>query len=201
MGTMSAIRSFIAVEMSAPIQQKLDETIRRMQGSHTSAVRWVPARNIHLTLKFLGDSSPAQMNLLTQMLKSQVSQETVFSISVGGVGAFPSAHRPRVLWVGVTAPAELFSLASKIEIRNQPAGLPTRRPAIFSTPYPGPRLPKCHHPIRSARFPKPWLPKPSVNWVPPRSMKSPSFAATSAPPAPNTPPFSRFHYGNRKPGI
>ena len=108
---MSAIRSFIAVEMSAPIQQKLDETIRRMQRPRTSAVRWVPARNIHLTLKFLGDVSPVQMNLLTQMLKSQVSQEPVFSITVGGVGAISicppptravgGCHRPsRALFLG-----------------------------------------------------------------------------------------------------
>lgn len=126
---MSAIRSFIAIELSSAIQQKLNETIRCMQGPRTSAVRWVPGHNIHLTLKFLGDVSPTNMDLLTKMLKALVSQQPAFSLTVSGLGAFPSAHRPRVLWVGVTAPAELFGLARLVEMETRRLGtLPENRP-------------------------------------------------------------------------
>jgi 2'-5' RNA ligase len=119
---MNAIRSFIAIELSAAIQQKLDETIRCFKGPRTSAVRWTSAHNIHLTLKFLGDVSPTNIGLVSKMLKALVSQEPVFSLSVSGLRVFPSAHHPRVLWVGVTAPAELFSLVRLVETETSRLG-------------------------------------------------------------------------------
>ena len=126
---MNAIRSFIAVELPVNIHQKLDEIIASLKGPHTSAVRWVPADNIHLTIKFLGDVSPANMDLLMKMLKAEVSLQHSFTIKVSGVGAFPSPHRPRVLWVGIIAPPQLGSLVRLVEAETTKLGYaPEERP-------------------------------------------------------------------------
>lgn len=121
---MNPIRSFIAVELCAEIRQKLEEILRSMQGPRTQAVRWVPARNIHLTLKFLGDVAPAQMTPLTQQLRDRVCQEAAFSISIGEMGAFPNPRRPRVVWVGVDAPQELAALAALVDRETGRLGFP-----------------------------------------------------------------------------
>ena len=113
---MSVIRAFIAIELTDEIHQRLDEVIARYKKQMPQVpIRWVPAKNIHLTLKFLGDVSVASLELLTSQLQKEVAAHPSFEISVGGSGAFPNPRRARVIWVGVEAPAELAAVQSGIE--------------------------------------------------------------------------------------
>lgn len=119
---MPVIRAFIAIELSPEIYAKLDEVEEQLQQNLAEGViRWVPAQNIHLTLKFLGDVSLANLEVLKKILASEVSKFTPFEISVGELGAFPSIRRPRVIWVGVQAPQDLNILQHGIE--TEMAGL------------------------------------------------------------------------------
>lgn len=113
---MSVIRAFIAIELSQEIQQKLDEVTSLLRGDldHVS-VRWVPAENIHLTLKFLGDVSVTNLEILKKILTAEAARYAPFEISVGDLGAFPSIKRPRVVWVKVQAPNDLIQLQRSIE--------------------------------------------------------------------------------------
>jgi RNA 2',3'-cyclic 3'-phosphodiesterase len=79
------------------------------------SVRWVPVKNIHLTLKFLGDVSPTNVDILAQMLRAEADSCPQFEFTVGGLGSFPDPKRVRVLWVGIQAPAELEALRHGIE--------------------------------------------------------------------------------------
>lgn len=119
---MNAIRSFIAIELPVSIQNQLDKIIAQLKSPLTSAVRWVPAQNIHLTLKFLGDVSPGNMDMLMNILRAEVSLQKIFYISVGELGAFPTPRRPRVLWIGVSAPAQLMALARLVEGETRKLG-------------------------------------------------------------------------------
>lgn len=113
---MSVMRAFIAIALTPEIHQRLDEvaaSYRKQLGS--TSVRWVAAKNIHLTLKFLGDVSLNNLDILTKMLETEVAGHHPFEISVGSSGAFPGIRRPRVIWVGVEAPAELAAVQSGIE--------------------------------------------------------------------------------------
>ena len=94
------------------IQQKT-ELLRRTLG--TTLVRWVPLQNVHLTLKFLGDVSPANLDILTQMLRTEADSCSSFDINFSGLGSFPSLRRPRILFVGIQAPAGLEALYHTIE--------------------------------------------------------------------------------------
>jgi RNA 2',3'-cyclic 3'-phosphodiesterase len=112
----SVIRAFIAIKLSPEIHQRLNDVNvllkQRLQGA---LIRWVPVDNIHLTLKFLGDVPTTNLDMLAKILKAEASQYEPFEISVGELGAFPSAHRPHVIWLGVQAPAELNTLQHGIE--------------------------------------------------------------------------------------
>ncbi len=111
---METIRAFIAIELAEEIQAGLDRVLNRLRPA-SKAVRWVPAGNIHLTLKFLGDTPLEKIEQLKQSLASEAAQHPPFEIQVGGLGAFPNSRRPRVIWIGVQAPADLASLASGVE--------------------------------------------------------------------------------------
>jgi 2'-5' RNA ligase len=123
---MPVIRAFIAIQLPSSIQQQLDELARRIQGLvKIKAVRWVPAKNIHLTLKFLGDVSANNIDLLAKVLNGAVSTHPAFEITLSGVGAFPNAHRPRVIWVGIDAPPPLLALQKGIDAETVRLGYPS----------------------------------------------------------------------------
>jgi 2'-5' RNA ligase len=70
---METIRAFIAIELPETIQQALQKVITRLS-VQTRAVHWVPVPNIHLTLKFLGDSSSSTLALLQKALQAETLQ-------------------------------------------------------------------------------------------------------------------------------
>jgi 2'-5' RNA ligase len=113
---MALLRAFIAAEIPSSVHQAILQKTEPMRKSlGTAIVRWVPIQNIHLTLKFLGDVAPANVDALTQMLGMEAVRIDPFDIYIGGLGSFPSLKRPRVLFVGVRAPAELEALYRGIE--------------------------------------------------------------------------------------
>ena len=112
---MILLRAFIAIEIPQEIKRQIagqTAELRRMIGR---SVRWVMPENIHLTLKFLGDISPTNIDLLAQALKTEVGQHLPFEIDVDGLGAFPNVRRPRVIWIGLNAPADLTRLQHHLE--------------------------------------------------------------------------------------
>jgi 2'-5' RNA ligase len=113
---MSVIRAFIAIDLSADIRRELDRLSNQLrQQMKALPVRWVPAGNIHLTLKFLGNVSPATLETLQNALQAEAARYAPFELRVGELGAFPSNRRPRVVWVNAFAPAELNQLQRGVE--------------------------------------------------------------------------------------
>jgi len=120
---MAVIRAFIAIDLSTEIIQRLEEVAGQLKQRLTGMqIRWVPVENIHLTLKFLGDVSMTNLEVLKKILLSESSNHPTFEMSVGELGAFPSLRRPRVIWVGVTAPSELNALQHGIETETARLG-------------------------------------------------------------------------------
>src|SRR5512147_1564697 len=120
---MGLLRAFIAVEIPPEIQQAIhDKATVVLKKTTNSLIRWVPADNMHLTLKFLGDVSPSNVEMLTQMLRAEVESAHCFDIHIGGLGAFPSPRRPRVIYIGIQAPAGLEALQHGVESASRRLG-------------------------------------------------------------------------------
>lgn len=112
----NVLRAFIAIAMPVDVQKGLNRVSQDLQNQLKGVpVRWVRAEGIHLTLKFLGDVSIANLEVLKNMLKAEVDGHHPFELKVGELGAFPSLSRPRVLWIKVEAPAELRTVQYGIE--------------------------------------------------------------------------------------
>jgi RNA 2',3'-cyclic 3'-phosphodiesterase len=113
---MGLLRAFLAAELSPDLQDTIQAATAdlrdRLRGD---LIRWVPGRNVHLTLKFLGDVSPSNLDLIKQMMPAEAAEFPPFEVQVEGLGCYPNPRRPRVLWVGLRAPAELASLQRAIE--------------------------------------------------------------------------------------
>ena len=125
---MSLLRAFIALEIPPEIHQAIEQETAPIRAAlNASLVRWVPVDNIHLTLKFLGDVSPANIELLSQMLSVEVGQHQSFEMGFAELGAFPNPRRPRVIWIGIQAPAALEALQHGIEAAAATLGYPAEK--------------------------------------------------------------------------
>jgi 2'-5' RNA ligase len=120
------LRSFIALEMPAEIQNAIAHCSASLKNTLPKPlIRWVAPQNVHLTLKFLGDVSPANLKQLAETLKAEAASHGMFSISVGGLGAFPTPRRARVIWIGLEAPPALVALQRGLEAAAAQLGYAT----------------------------------------------------------------------------
>jgi RNA 2',3'-cyclic 3'-phosphodiesterase len=119
---MSLLRAFIAVEIPPEIRQTVCNATSSLRKGIGPLVRWVPLENIHLTLKFLGDVSPANVDMLSQMLVAEADLFSCFDLRFHGIGSFPNLKRPRVIYIGIQAPAALEALQRGIESASRRLG-------------------------------------------------------------------------------
>ena len=123
--TPAVIRAFIAIDLSAEVKHKLEEISRQLKNKLPGqSVRWVAVKNIHLTIKFLGDVSTGNLPVLQRVLQAEVARHPAFEFVVSELGAFPSIRRPRVIWVGVQAPPQLQTLQHRVENEMARLGYP-----------------------------------------------------------------------------
>ncbi len=112
---MFKIRSFIAIEISSSVREKiayLQDDLKKYE----ERISWTKPDNLHLTLKFLGDVEESQIQLVGESLTTATKGFRPFSFFVKELGAFPNLRRPRVLWLGIENPTgELSKIYSEIE--------------------------------------------------------------------------------------
>jgi 2'-5' RNA ligase len=125
---MTVFRAFIPIELPDEIRESLELVTAHLKEKLADIpIRWVPVGNIHLTLKFLGDVSDTNYEMLTKILSVEAVNYRPFEFSVGGLGAYPNLRRPRVLWVGVEAPNEMHMLQRSIESETTRLGYATEK--------------------------------------------------------------------------
>jgi 2'-5' RNA ligase len=100
--TVKPLRLFIAIELSPEVKQGIgrvqDDLKQRLP---RKAVRWTIPEGIHLTLKFLGDTSADKVQAVAHGVLAAATGFEPFELRVAGFGCFPNPRRARVLWVGV----------------------------------------------------------------------------------------------------
>ncbi len=95
-------RLFIAVELPRDVRQKIKQHIDQLR-IRLPYVRasWVSEDNLHLTIKFLGDTPVDRVEAVTKAVAIAADKTTAFEINIAGCGAFPSRGKPNVLWIGL----------------------------------------------------------------------------------------------------
>lgn len=93
-------------------------------------VRWTPRENVHLTLLFLGDTPVEIVERITDQIREAAANTSPFTLRLGEVGAFPSFHSPKILWVGLAGEVrKLVQLQGRIEGEMREIGFePEHRP-------------------------------------------------------------------------
>jgi len=103
------MRLFIAIFPSVDVQQVAYRAADPLRVGH-DAVAWVSAQNLHYTMRFLGEQDEAAAARAADAMREAATQRPRFGATLGGFGAFPSAKRARVLWIGMLQGAEPMRL-------------------------------------------------------------------------------------------
>lgn len=122
MSAGSARRVFLAVFPPPPALEQI-ETLQRELEPGLDDVRWTRPEQWHVTLRFLGDQPEAAVARARVVLEQLAPTVRPFTLELRGVGVFPGAHRPRVLWLGCgDGVRRLEALARELERRLVAAG-------------------------------------------------------------------------------
>jgi 2'-5' RNA ligase len=109
------IRTFVAVEIDSAIRQRAEKLIEKLRAAPAD-VKWVAAHNLHLTVKFVGDVPSREIVRVCEAVELGAAEVEPFDVEVRGAGAFPNAHRPRTLWLGVgKGEAKMVALHDRVE--------------------------------------------------------------------------------------
>jgi len=115
-------RCFVAVDVAPAVRDEVaavTEALRRVGGD----VRWVSAENLHVTLKFLGQTRAERLDAVRAALARVAAVTASFDVVARGIGTFPGAARARVVWVGLSGEA-LPALAAAVDAQLALEGFP-----------------------------------------------------------------------------
>ncbi len=122
------MRLFVALDIPDEVGSALATLAAKLRDAYPHA-RWARIEGLHVTLKFIGETSPEKAPAIKVALGSLPSR-SAFTMTFRGLGFFPNERRPRVLWAGVAAGPELAALAAGVETALATLGLPREERAF-----------------------------------------------------------------------
>ena len=104
------MRLFIAIELPAEVKKHLEQLQKKIDGHFAQLLL---AKEIHLTLKFLGEVNEQKIPEIKQKLDK--IDFVPFAASLGSAGVFPDERYVKIVWVGVEPVNSITALQQKIE--------------------------------------------------------------------------------------
>ncbi len=120
------VRTFIALELSDGLKEGILALTDELRGRGVRA-SWARRATLHLTLKFLGDVEESELSEVVGAVARASSRVSSFVFETRSLGAFPSARRPKVLWLGIEPVDELFALHEAVESELAELGFPREK--------------------------------------------------------------------------
>ena len=112
---MANYRCFIAVDFNQQILAEIANIQNSINKTVYQSIRWVKANNLHLTIKFFGDTASENIPKIANSMDCISSTMIPFPLRLSGMGVFPGWKNPRILWLGIEKPEKVQFLAEEIE--------------------------------------------------------------------------------------
>jgi 2'-5' RNA ligase len=110
------IRTFIALEIDDQAKNNIIEIQDKIKKTESLKGSWVKKDNLHLTLKFLGDTKTKHIEIIKNNISKCFNEVVAINCNLVNIGTFPNDKSPRVLWVGMeSGESEIVRLADKLE--------------------------------------------------------------------------------------
>jgi 2'-5' RNA ligase len=120
-------RTYIAVAVTDEVRARAAKIVQRLKKCDAK-VTWVAPENMHLTLKFLGDTPDTKIPEVCQRVANAAAVAAPFRMDFSELGAFPLSQMPRTVYLGISLGHEsVTELQSRIEHELSAAGFSAER--------------------------------------------------------------------------
>lgn len=119
---MENLRLFVAIKIEPTDQFETTYGFLK-QALDFNIIKWVDLQNIHLTLKFIGDTNPDEILHIKEALASACEGIKPFELKITNTGVFGSNYNPKVIWFGIDQNAMLQKLAQNISSNLETVGI------------------------------------------------------------------------------
>jgi len=119
-------RLFAAIKIT-PDDKFLKLYYRLLKQFEGERIKWVEPQNMHITLKFFGETEEDRINDICDVLNNVSADHTAFSFLLKDIGIFGSSYKPRVIWFGVENDEPIKLLASDLLSKLETIGFESDR--------------------------------------------------------------------------
>lgn len=103
-------RLFLAIKIN-PGDNFLSFYYQLLKQFKDEKINWVPPENMHLTLKFFGETPEEKISAINQVARTVVQKHKAFQFDLKDIGIFGSAYKPRVIWFDAENTDPIIDLA------------------------------------------------------------------------------------------
>mgnify|MGYP001202575620 CR=1 FL=1 len=121
---MAKFRGFIAIDIES--NKKLIEFENEVKKTGTD-LKLVEPKNVHITLKFLGDIEETLADELEKIIINAVKEMKSFDIQLKGTGVFPNNNYIKVVWLGIQNSKPIAEIAQRIDEQTSKIGFEKER--------------------------------------------------------------------------
>jgi len=114
-------RLFAAIKIQ-PDKAFLEKLLHLKQQLKHERIKWVEDQNIHITLKFLGDTEVKKIPEIEHVVQQVASSHSSFAVCLNTLGIFGSRYDPRVIWVGIEPYGHLVILMKDVHAELKTIG-------------------------------------------------------------------------------
>ncbi|MFO8052937.1 MAG: RNA 2',3'-cyclic phosphodiesterase [Candidatus Omnitrophota bacterium] len=115
------MRTFIALNLTDEIKAKIKEVTDKLEDLPIKA-KWVNNKNLHITLKFLGDINQEQLDIIKKIIADISCQYNSFELHLKSFGFFPNPKKPRVFFISFSSDKILEALVEVLRKRLNQIG-------------------------------------------------------------------------------
>lgn len=106
-------RTFIAIDI--PLNQRIIDFITKAKSMlKDSGIKWIQKEQIHLTIKFLGETDNKRIDDTHSVLSAISKNYDPFELIIQNAGIFKNIRIPRIIWLGIRENDILNSLNKEI---------------------------------------------------------------------------------------
>ncbi|MBI3932857.1 MAG: RNA 2',3'-cyclic phosphodiesterase [Acidobacteria bacterium] len=120
---IATVRAFVALEVDDAMRARVAGSMEQLR-EQIRGVRWVARQAIHVTLRFLGESTREALDRVARDLRAVAAACPLAEARVAGLGVFPERGSPRVLWLGLDLPPSVLEMQAQCERAAVAAGFP-----------------------------------------------------------------------------
>ncbi|MBI2134958.1 RNA 2',3'-cyclic phosphodiesterase [Candidatus Woesearchaeota archaeon] len=106
------MRLFVAFDVPPEIKEYM-AAIQQRIGNDLAEIRWVNKEQMHLTLKFLGEVQPNNLELIKKELRGVKFKS--FQCYLSSIGVFPDEGHIRIVWVGLEPEDKIIELQQQVD--------------------------------------------------------------------------------------